>query len=218
MRSKEEAHDYRYFPDPDLVPIILENSWIEKIKNDLPELPNKRKTRYVEKLRLPIYDADILTSSKYIADFFEEAIKSTKNIKSVSNWIMGDLLKVLNDKVIDYSQIPISGENLAKMINLIDSGKISGTIAKKVFNLMFETNKNPEIIVKEEGLELVSDENFIKSLVKRVLENNPKSVEDYKNGKKKAMGFLVGQMMKESKGKADPQIINKILASELEKM
>jgi aspartyl-tRNA(Asn)/glutamyl-tRNA(Gln) amidotransferase subunit B len=216
MRSKEEAHDYRYFPDPDLVPIILEDEWIENVKNSLPELPNDRKIRYVEELGLPLYDADILTSSKYISDLFEESIKYTENAKAVSNWIMGDLLKVVNDNSIEFSEIPVSGENLGKLINLIDKGTISGTIAKKVFNKMFKTNKNPEDIVKEDGLEVLSDESAINTIVKKVLDNNEKSVQDYKSGKKKAKGFLVGQVMKESKGKADPKVINKILAEMLD--
>ncbi len=218
MRSKEEAHDYRYFPEPDLAPIILEPEWIEKIRSTLPELPEARKKRYIEQLGLPAYDASILTGSKHLADFFEEASEKSSNIKSVSNWIMGDLLRILKDRDMEFDMIPFPGQYLAKMIKLIDKGIISGTIAKKVFEKMFDTGKDPETIVREEGLEVVSDERALISVVKDILDKNPRSVEDFRKGKEKAVGFLVGQAMKATKGKANPQIINKILKNELEKL
>lgn len=218
MRSKEEAHDYRYFPEPDLVPIVLEDSYINDIRSSLPELPEARKKRYIEEFGLPEYDSSVLTSSKYFADFFEEAVKMSNNAKAVSNWIMGDLMRILKEKEMEASQIPFPAEYLAKLVKLIDGGKISGTIAKKVFEKMFQTQKDPEVIVKEEGLEVVNDEGALVGIVKKILEANPQSITDYKSGKEKAFGFLVGQCMKESRGKGNPQIINKILKEELEKL
>ncbi|HOP99300.1 MAG TPA: Asp-tRNA(Asn)/Glu-tRNA(Gln) amidotransferase subunit GatB [Acetivibrio clariflavus] len=217
MRSKEEAHDYRYFPEPDLMPIVVDEKWKQEIKDSLPELPEARKKRYINEYGLPEYDASILTASKALADFFEDAVKNTDNAKAVSNWIMGDLLRMLKEKEMEAEQIPFPGAYLAKLVTLIDKGTISGTIAKKVFEKMFSQGKDPEAIVKEEGLEVVSDESALVAVVKKVIENNPQSVADYKGGKEKAFGFLVGQAMKETKGKANPQLINKILKEELEK-
>lgn len=217
MRSKEEAHDYRYFPEPDLAPIVLDREWVEKIRESLPELPEVRKKRYVQEFGLPEYDASIITSSKVLADFFEEAVAKSSNAKAVSNWIMGDLMRILKDKNLEPDAIPFPAEHLARMIAMIDKGTISGTIAKKVFEKMFESQKDPESIVKEEGLEVVSDEGALVAVVRKILESNPQSVADYKSGKDKAFGFLVGQAMKETRGKANPQLINKLLKEELEK-
>ncbi len=217
MRSKEEAHDYRYFPEPDLAPIFITKDWIERLKNELPELPEARKKRYIETYGLPEYDAWLLTSSKFLANFFEEAVSSSNNAKAVSNWIMGDLMKILNDRELDVTELPFPAEYLARMIQLIDKGTISGNIAKKVFALMFDTHKSPETIVKEQELQVVSDEGELLDLVKTVLDDNSQSVTDYKSGRAKAFGFLVGQAMKESKGKGNPQIINKLLKEELDK-
>ncbi len=217
MRSKEEAHDYRYFPEPDLVPIIVDDEWRDRIKVSIPELPEARKARYINEFGLPEYDASLLTSSKYMADFFEEAAKKA-NPKLVSNWLMGDLSRILNEKGMEPSEIPFPASYLAGMIGLIEKGTISGTIAKKVFDKMFATGKDPAVIVKEEGLEVVSDEGALVAIVKKILEANPQSVADFKAGKEKAIGFLVGQAMKESRGKANPQIINKILKEELDKL
>ncbi len=217
MRSKEEAHDYRYFPEPDLVPVIMDGEWLEKIKSTLPELPEARKQRYMTECGLPEYDAGIITGSKHLADFFEDAVKECSNIKSVSNWIMGDLMRIMKEKGLEADSIPFDGAKLARLVNLIDKGTISGTIAKKVFEKVFETGKNPELIVKEEGLEVVSDEGALTDAIRKILEANPQSVADFKSGKEKAFGFLVGQAMKEMKGKADPQLINKYLRYELEK-
>ncbi|MCX7950177.1 MAG: Asp-tRNA(Asn)/Glu-tRNA(Gln) amidotransferase subunit GatB, partial [Treponemataceae bacterium] len=217
MRSKEEAHDYRYFPEPDLVPIVVGEEWVEEIRAALPELPGARRKRYVNEFGLPEYDASILTNSKCLADFFEEAVSKSSNAKAVSNWIMGDVLRILKDRNMEPDAIPFPGEYLAKLIGLIDKGTISGTIAKKVFEKMFDTKKDPEVIVKEEGLEVVSDEGALVEVVRKILEANPQSVEDYRSGKEKAFGFLVGQAMKETRGKANPQLINKILKDELSK-
>ena len=217
MRSKEEAHDYRYFPEPDLMPIVIDEKWKQEIKNTLPELPEARKRRYVSDFGLPDYDASILTGSKVLADFFEDAVKKVSNVKAISNWIMGDLLRILKEKEMEVEQIPFPAEYLAKLVLLIEKGTISGTIAKKVFEKMFSQSKDPELIVKEEGLEVVSDEGALVSVVKKIPESNPQSIEDYRSGKEKAFGFLVGQAMKETKGKANPQLINKILKDELEK-
>ncbi|HOJ09906.1 MAG TPA: Asp-tRNA(Asn)/Glu-tRNA(Gln) amidotransferase subunit GatB [Clostridiales bacterium] len=215
MRSKEQAEDYRYFPDPDLPPIIIDQEWIEKIRSTLPELPEARKQRYMKEYDLPAYDAGILTSSKVISNFFEKALRKTDNVKAVSNWIMGDLMRILKDRKLEVENIPFPAEYLADMISLIDKGTISGTMAKKVFEKMFDSGKAPEVIVKEEGLEVVTDEAAIAKIVDKVLDNNPGSVADYKAGKKKALGFLVGQVMKESKGKAEPQLVNRLLSEKL---
>ncbi|MFZ5986291.1 MAG: Asp-tRNA(Asn)/Glu-tRNA(Gln) amidotransferase subunit GatB [Bacillota bacterium] len=217
MRSKEEAHDYRYFPEPDLMPIVIDEKWKQEIKNCLPELPEARKKRYISQFGLPEYDASILTGSKVLADFFEEAAGKSNNAKAVSNWIMGDLLRILKEKNMEAEDIPFPAEYLGKLVSLIDKGTISGTIAKKVFEKMFSQSKDPEVIVKEEGLEVVSDEGALAAVVRKIIESNPQSVEDYRSGKEKAFGFLVGQAMKETRGKANPQLINKLLKEELER-
>ncbi|MGE5474517.1 MAG: Asp-tRNA(Asn)/Glu-tRNA(Gln) amidotransferase subunit GatB [Ignavibacteriales bacterium] len=211
MRSKEEAHDYRYFPDPDLAPIVLSDDYIKKVKDSLPELPDVKMKRYIESYGIPEYDAGLLTSSKVLAAFFEEAANVSQNAKLVSNWMMGDMMRIMKEKNIEYSNIPFKPSDLADLIALIQKGTISGTIAKTVFEEMFVSAKRPEDIVKEKGLIQISDEGELIEIVKQVLAENQQSVEDYKAGKDKAMGFLVGQSMKATKGKANPQIINKIL-------
>jgi len=217
MRSKEEAHDYRYFPEPDLVPVVVDREWLNSIEESLPELPEARRKRYVSEYGLPEYDAGILTASKLLADFFEQAAGKSGNAKAVSNWIMGDLMRILKDRNMEAEEIPFPAEYLAKLVSLIDKGTISGTIAKKVFEKMFESSKDPEVIVKEEGLEVVSDEGALAAVVRKVIESSPQSVADYKAGKEKALGFLMGQAMKETKGKANPQFIGKLLKEELDK-
>lgn len=221
MRTKEEAHDYRYFPEPDLPPIVVDDSWIEEIRKRIPELPDQKKERYIKEYGLPEYDAGVLTSSKAIANYFEECIKYTQNIKAASNWMMGEIMRILNDKGLEpeeINNIKIKPNQLASLINLVDNKTISNTIAKQVFEEMFETGKDPEVIVKEKGLVQITDKNVILEAVKQAIANNPKSVEDYKNGKDKAFGFLVGQVMKITKGKANPQLVNEILREELEKI
>lgn len=217
MRSKEEAHDYRYFPEPDLLPVVVDTNWLESIRASLPELPAARRNRYVTEYSLPEYDAGLLTSSKCLADFFEEAVRESRNAKAVSNWMMGDMMRLLKDKGLEADSIPFPGSHLAALVSLIDNGTISGTTAKKVFEKMFESGKNPKLIVKEEGLEVVSDAGALSEAVRKVLEANPQSVADFRSGKEKAFGFLIGQAMKEMRGKADPQLINRLLKEELQR-
>jgi aspartyl-tRNA(Asn)/glutamyl-tRNA(Gln) amidotransferase subunit B len=215
MRGKEQAHDYRYFPDPDLVSVHISEEWKEAIRATIPELPDARKARYASEYGLPDYDAGVITSSKLLADFFEDSLNYTKDAKSVSNWIMGDLLGYLNSNNLELSEVKITGQGLGEMIGLIEKGTISSKIAKTVFKEMLESGKLPAQIVEEKGLVQISDEGAIKSIVEQVVANNPQSVEDYKAGKQKAIGFLVGQVMKESKGKANPALANKLLVEVL---
>lgn len=217
MRTKEDANDYRYFPEPDLAPIVLSDEYIDNIKRNLPELPHIKKERYVNEYSLPEYDADILTSSKNVAKFFEESVKVCNNPKAVSNWLMVDFTKKLNDAEIDITESKITPENLAHLIILIDKGTISSKIAKKVFDEMFETGKDANKIVEDNGMVQMSDEGAIKEIVEKVVAANPKSIEDYKAGKDRALGFLVGQVMKETHGKANPGIVNKFLLEILNK-
>lgn len=216
MRTKEEAHDYRYFPDPDLLPIVLKDTEIEEIKKSIPELPDQKYHRYIQTYNLPSYDAEVLTADKNLANYFEEVIKIfPQNPKLVSNWILNELLGKLNDKGIEIENSPITPSNLAQLISLISDGTISGKIAKEVFDIAFETGKSPKQIVEEKGLKQISNEDEIRKIVKAVLEKHPAEVEKYKSGNEKILGFLVGQIMKETKGKANPQLVNKILREEL---
>ncbi len=217
MRDKEDAQDYRYFPDPDLVAIRLSEEYIENIKNNLPELPESRKARYIDDFGLSEKDANLLTSSKYLSDLFEGAEAICKNAKAVANWILSDISRILNEKEMEADQIPFNAEKLAKVIELIDKGTISSAIAKKVVVELFENPRDPEVIIKENGWIQISDEGAIKEVVLKVLEANPQSVADYKGGKDKALGFLVGQAMKETKGKANPGMLNKMFIEELKK-
>ncbi|NLM49611.1 MAG: Asp-tRNA(Asn)/Glu-tRNA(Gln) amidotransferase subunit GatB, partial [Clostridiaceae bacterium] len=217
MRNKEDAQDYRYFPDPDLMPIVIDEEWVERIRQTLPELPHKKRERYKEEYGLPDYDAQFITNSKKLADFFEECISYGSDPKTVSNWIMGDISKMLNDLELSPEEIPFPAKYLSDMLALIESGKISNTIGKKILKFMFSENKSPDVIVKEHNLIQISDEGAILELVKDVLAKNEKSVNDYKSGKTNAFGFLVGQCMKASQGKANPQIINKLLKELLDK-
>lgn len=215
MRDKEDAQDYRYFPEPDLGVIRITEEYIEKIKKELPELPESRKARYVEEYKLPEYDANILTSSKYFSNLFEGAIQVCNNPKAVSNWIMSDIIGILNEKEIEPEKIPFSAEDLGELICLIDKGTISTSIAKKVLPEMFETQEKPSKIIEKNGWIQISDEGAIKEVVKKVLQENPQSIADYKAGKDRALGFLVGQAMKETKGKANPGMLNKMFLEEL---
>ena len=211
MRRKENSDDYRYFPEPDLAPIVLSEEYIQNIKDNLPEMPHVKKERYIKELGLSEYDAEILTQSKTTADFFEKTNDICKNPKATANWIMGDFASKLNEAEIEINESKVTEENLASLITLIDNGTISSKIAKGVFDDMFETGKMAEDIVKEKGLVQISDEGAIKEIVQKVVENNPKSIEDYKAGKDRALGFLVGQVMKETKGKANPKLVNKLI-------
>lgn len=211
MRSKEEAEDYRYYPDPNLVYLHISKEWIEEVRRSLPEMPDARKERYVREYGLPEYDAGVLTASKKLADYFEEAVATGADVKSVSNWVMVELLGYMNKHNLEIEQVKMSPQHLGTMIQLIEKGTISGKIAKTVFAEMLETGKDPETVIKEKGLVQISDEGALREIVLKVIEANPKSVEDYRNGKERAIGFLVGQVMKETKGKANPQLVNKLL-------
>jgi aspartyl-tRNA(Asn)/glutamyl-tRNA(Gln) amidotransferase subunit B len=211
MRSKEEAHDYRYFPDPDLVTLHIDEEWKARIRASIPELPDARKARYTGDYGLSGYDAEVITASKHIADLFEESLKHTSDAKAVANWIMGELLGYLNANGLEPKDAKVTGQGLGGLIGLIEKGTISGKIAKTVFRSMLETGKEPQKIVEEQGLVQISDEGAIKAIVERVVDANPQSVADFKAGKEKAIGFLVGQVMKESKGKANPGLANKLI-------
>ena len=210
MRDKEDAQDYRYFPDPDLVAIKLSEEYIQNIKNSLPELPESRKVRYMEEFKLSEKDSRLLTASKYLSNIFEEAESICKNAKAVANWLLSDISRILNEKEMEAEEIPFTGKELAKLIELIDKGTISSAIGKKVVVELFENPKDPEEIIKEKGWIQISDEGAIKEVVMKIVENNPQSIADYKAGKDIALGFLVGQAMKETKGKANPQMLNKM--------
>lgn len=215
MRSKEESHDYRYFPDPDLLPVVVEEKWKQEIEKNLPELPDIKLQRFVTDYSLPLYDAQILTQSKQLANYFEEASSISKEYKLTSNWINGDVLAVVNDKKIEISDFPVSPLNLGKLINLINNGTISGKIAKEVFAIMLVDNSDPEIIVKSKNLVQISDASEIGTIINNVIEQNEDQVKEYKSGKEKVFGFFVGQVMKESKGKANPKLVNEILRKKL---
>ena len=217
MRDKEYAQDYRYFPEPDLVMIRISDEYVQKISKTLPEMPEKRKARYIEELGLPEYDANILTSSKHLSDLFERANNVCNNPKAVSNWIMSDIIKILNEEGIEADKLPFSAEQLGKLINLIDKKTISTSIAKTVLEEMTVNPKDPEEIIKEKGLIQISDEGAIKEIVLKILEENPQSIADYKAGRDRALGFLVGQAMKQTKGKANPQMLNTMFLEELKK-
>jgi len=215
MRSKEEAHDYRYFPDPDLVRLHIDDEWKTRVKASIPELPDARQARYIEDHGLSSYDAGVLTASMKLADFFEESLKYTSDAKASANWIMGELLGYLNANGLELEDVKITGQGLGEMIQLIEKGTISSKIAKTVFKSMMETGKLPAQIVEEQGLVQISDEGAILAIVDSVIAANPQSVEDFRGGKDKAIGFLVGQIMKETKGKANPGLVNKLLKDRL---
>ncbi|MBE7028050.1 MAG: Asp-tRNA(Asn)/Glu-tRNA(Gln) amidotransferase subunit GatB [Ruminococcaceae bacterium] len=216
MRTKEDAHDYRYFPEPDLLPIEISEEWIEKIKETIPELPEARRRRYVGKYGLPEYDSFILTSSKNMADYFDACISLGASPKTVSNWLMGDVLRLI--KEMELEKIPFIPSKLVSLIGLIEKGTISNNAAKKVLAEMFTDDSEPMALVEKLGLAQVSDEGELKKMIEEVLAQNPQSVEDFKAGKGKAMGFLMGQTMKISKGKANPQVISKLLSEALNNM
>ena len=217
MRDKEDAQDYRYFPEPDLVAIKLSEEYIENIRKELPELPESRKKRYMEEIGLSEKAANFVTSSKYYSNMFEKASEISGNPKAVSNWLMSDIARLANEKEVEPEEIPFTAEQLAEAIMLIDKGTISNSIGKKVMEELFENPKAPSKIIEEKGWLQISDEGAIKEVVLKVLENNSQSVADYKAGKDKALGFLVGQAMKETRGKANPQMLNKMFLEELNK-
>ncbi len=211
MRSKEDAKDYRYFPDPDLPPVHISDAWIADIRKRQPEFREEKVRRYQEEYGLPLYDAKVLTETRELADFFEETAKISGKPKKASNWVMGETMRLLRESGREPGRISLSPGRLAKLIDLIDDGAVNGTVAKEVFAVMFEEDVDPGEYVREHGLAVIGDADVLRETVMRALEGNPKSVEDYRNGKKKAMGFLVGQTMKELKGKADPGMVNEIL-------
>ncbi|UCD84570.1 MAG: Asp-tRNA(Asn)/Glu-tRNA(Gln) amidotransferase subunit GatB [Deltaproteobacteria bacterium] len=215
MRGKEEAHDYRYFPEPDLIPLKIDPSWIERIKETLPELPGERKERFIREYQLPPDDAGLLTGNKALADYYEKCVKLYNKTKIVSNWIMGEVSAKLKSKELEIEQCPVTPEMLTGMLKLVDKGTISGKIAKDVFNQIWESGKSAEEIVEEKGLVQVSDAAEIEQIVDKVLADNPAEIEQYRAGKDKLLGFFVGQVMKASEGKANPRIVNEIVRKKL---
>jgi len=214
MRSKEDAHDYRYFPDPDLLPLSLDKELIEKIKKDLPELPDQKKERFIKDYSLSAYEANVLVSEKEISDYFEEVVK-TSDIKLAKNWIMGDFFASLNEKNISISESPVTAKKMAQLIDSISSGTISGRTAKEVFEIMKETGEEPNKIIESKGLQQKSDPKELEGIIDNVISENKDKVEQYKSGKDKLFGFFVGQVMKVSGGKANPQLVNDILKKKL---
>jgi aspartyl-tRNA(Asn)/glutamyl-tRNA(Gln) amidotransferase subunit B len=215
MRGKEEAHDYRYFPEPDLVPLMVEQTWIDEIKASLPELPDRKRARFVSEYGLPEADADFLTSEKPLADWFEEAVRLGGQPKTVSNWIMGDLTRLLNEENKSFEECPLKPEQLVGMLKLMDNGTISGKIAKTVFEETYRSGKDAEVIVKEKGLVQISDSGEIEKAVDGVIAKNPQEAERFRAGEEKLIGFFVGQVMKLTKGKANPQMVNELLKKKL---
>ena len=211
MRSKEDAQDYRYFPDPDLVPVYISDEWLAAIRDKQPEFREAKMARYKKEFDIPEYDISIITDSKHMADLFEETVAICKQPKKVSNWLMGETLRLLKEKSMDPEDIRFSPENLAKLIGLVDAKAINSSVAKEVFEVMFEQDVDPEHYVEEKGLKTVNDEGALRKTIEEVIAANPQSVEDYHNGKDRAIGFLVGQTMKAMKGKADPALVNQIL-------
>jgi len=216
MRSKEDAKDYRYFPDPDLMPIVITDDMIEEVKKEQPEFREEKLKRYMDEYGLPFYDADIITSEKEMADFFEKTVETGANPKKISNYLLGEITRLMKESDMSVKDITFSPENLAKLIKLQEDGVINSSVAKEIFEKIFKEDIDPEKYVEENGLKMDNDENELKAVIERIVNDNPKSVEDYRNGKKKALGFLVGQTMKETKGKANPGMINKILVEILE--
>ena len=211
MRSKEDAQDYRYFPDPDLTPVVISDEWIAEVKARQPELRSEKLERYKKEFDIPDYDAQIITNSKHMADLFEAATAICKKPKKVSNWLMGETLRLLKENNMDPEDLSFAPENLAKLVDLADAGTVNSSVAKEVFEQIFKENVDPEVYIEEHGLKTVNDEGALKATIEQIVSENPQSVADYKGGKKKAIGFLVGQNMKAMKGKADPASVNKIL-------
>ena len=211
MRSKEEAHDYRYFPDPDLVPVMVDEAWMAKIREELPELPQAKRERFMKEYQIPAYDAGVLTADKALALYYEDVVKLCGKPKQASNWVMGDVLRFLNEEKRDIRQCPITAKSLADMISLIEEGAISGKMAKDVIDDMYKTGKPPQDIIKEKGLVQITDEGELVKTITAIIEANPKQLADYRGGKEKLFGFFVGQVMKATQGKANPQLVNDLL-------
>ena len=215
MRGKEEAHDYRYFPDPDLVPVVISDEWREGIKNALPELPMEKRARFVEQYGIPPYDAGVLTASRDLADYYEETVRLCGKPKIASNWVMGDFLAYLNEEKLDVTESPVTPQILAELIDMIKDGTISGKIAKEVFEDMSRSGKSPREIVEEKGLVQITDTAELEKIVEEVLEANQKQLEQYRGGKRQLFGFFVGQAMKATRGRANPEIVNELLKKKL---
>ena len=211
MRSKEDAQDYRYFPDPDLTPVVISDEWIAEVKARQPELRSEKLERYKKEFDIPDYDAQIITNSKHMADLFEAATAICEKPKKVSNWLMGETLRLLKENNMDPEDLSFAPENLAKLVDLADAGTVNSSVAKEVFEQIFKENVDPEVYIEEHGLKTVNDEGALKATIEQIVSENPQSVADYKGGKKKAIGFLVGQTMKAMKGKANPALVNQIL-------
>jgi aspartyl-tRNA(Asn)/glutamyl-tRNA(Gln) amidotransferase subunit B len=215
MRSKEEAHDYRYFPDPDLVPLVINDAWVQRTRDALPELPEQRKQRFMTEWALSAYDAEVLTANRPLAEYFEACVALHANAKAVSNWIMGEITRALNDTGSSIVCCPVTPRLLAELLKLIESGTISGKIAKTVFDDMWQSGKDPAVIVQEKGLVQVSDSGAIEAIIDEILTRESGQVDEYRSGKDKLFGFFVGQVMKASKGKANPAVVNEMLLSKL---
>ena len=215
MRGKEEAHDYRYFPDPDLVPLRVEEKWVEEIRKSLPELPDEKKERFVRQYPIPEYDADILTSTKAMGVYYEECVRLFPEPKTVSNWMMGELLRELKHDEREIDQCPVTPQYLAEMLSMMKEGTISGKIAKDVFEEMYRSGERPEKIVRDKGWVQILDEGEIEKAIEKAIEANPKQVEDYRKGKEKLFGFFVGEVMKQTRGKANPKLVNELLKKKL---
>ena len=211
MRSKEEAHDYRYFPDPDLVPILVDDAWVEKIRKELPELPLAKRERFLKDYQIPEYDAGVLTADKALAQYYEDVVKLCDKPKQASNWVMGDVLRFLNEDKLDIRQCPITAKDLADMIKLIEAGTISGKMAKDIITDMYKTGKPPQKIIEEKGLVQITDEGELAKTITAIIEANPAQLADYRGGKGKLFVFFVGQVMKATQGKANPQLVNDML-------
>lgn len=214
MRSKEEAHDYRYFPDPDLLPVVIEPEMVAELRDSLPELPDARHARFISGYGLPEYDAGVLTATKEIADYFEESLSYHNSPKTISNWIMTEVMRELKEED-EPAEFPVSAENLAELVRLIDDSTISGKIAKDIFGEMVSTGKSPSDIVEEKGIKQISDQSEIENIVKEMLSNHPEETQRFRDGDQKLMGFFVGQIMKATQGKANPKVVNEILRKEL---
>ncbi|CAO0824564.1 Aspartyl/glutamyl-tRNA(Asn/Gln) amidotransferase subunit B 2 [Desulfarculales bacterium] len=215
MRGKEEAHDYRYFPDPDLLPLVVDPAWVEQIKGELPELPEAKRARFLEQYGLPAYDAGVLTASRPLADYFEAAVKAGSGPKTASNWIMSELLGALNSEGKEITQSPVSAVNLAMLIAMVGSGEISGKIAKQIFGEMMHGGQNPQTVVEQKGLKQVSDLSALETMLQGIFAASPSQVAQYKAGKDKLIGFFVGQAMKETKGQANPAVLNDLIKNML---
>jgi aspartyl-tRNA(Asn)/glutamyl-tRNA(Gln) amidotransferase subunit B len=215
MRGKEEAHDYRYFPDPDLVPLRIDEKWVDEIRISLPELPIEKKERFVKQFGIPEYDAKIITLTKPSSAYYEDTLKLFDEPKTVSNWMMGELLRELKHDEREIDQCPVTPQHLAEMLSMIKEGTISGKIAKDVFEEMYRTGEHPEKIVREKGWVQILDEEEIERAIERAMKTNPKQVEDYRKGKEKIFGFFVGEVMKQTKGKANPKLVNELLKKKL---